>query len=456
MPLTYPSIQINTGSGYITFAGADVISATVVEEINLVSVELPISTLEFTVINKDPSFSIFNPDMYGALKEKLPIDVYEFLNDEYIYIGKFYLTTWKNKSNDKIEFAAVDIIGVLEDTEFDGVFWSEPVTLAQVMAQLFDPLGVEHEFIGDVASRTVSGWIQPSTYRYALQQICFATQTTASTARRNNLALESMSLPSKFHDYVIRKKDAKQNNVELLPITASIEIVSHNYSQDTETKVIFEKYLEVGNHKVVFDNPYFDIVIDGVGYVPAVLGSEDGSFYITTEDGNYLELGGDFTLGSNSVYFYMTEAGTVTITGKAWIDNKKAFSYNEPGTETKKNKKRYLISDATLVDITRAPEILEKLRDYYKLRYTQDLTILPSKIKAGDIVLSDSLNQERIIASMNKSVLNLSGGFLAKSTLFGVLPNYIPNLENPVRRPRTNVAICGAGATRNNKWRQYA
>lgn len=455
MPLTYPSIQINTGTGYITFAGTDVISAEVVEEINLISVELPISTLEFTVINKDPNFSIFNSDLSGALKEKLPIDVYEYMGGEYVYIGKFYLASWKNKSNNKIEFTATNIIGVLEDTEFDGVFWGEPVTLTQAMTQLFSPLGVDHEFIGDVGGRTISGWIRPSTYRHALQQICFAAQVTASTARRNNLALEAMTLPSKYRDYVITKKHAKQNDIDLLPVVGSIEIVSHNYTQSPDVQVIFEKYLEIGNHKVVFDAPYYDIVIDGVGYVPAILGTEDGAAYITTEDGNYLELGGAFTLGSNSVYFFMTEAGTVTITGKAWIDNKKAITYNEPGTEFSKNKKRYLVSDATLVDISRAPGILEKMRDYYQLRYTQDVTILPSTIKAGDIILSDSINQERIIAALSKSVLDLSGGFLSKSVLVGITPNYIPISDDPVRQPRTNVAVCGAGLTRNNKWRQY-
>lgn len=78
--ITYPSITIDLRDGtFLNFTRNEIASAEIVEEINPVAIELPISTLEFTVNNSDNSFSMFNPAIYGKLREKLPISVYEHL-----------------------------------------------------------------------------------------------------------------------------------------------------------------------------------------------------------------------------------------------------------------------------------------------------------------------------------------------------------------------------------------
>jgi hypothetical protein len=454
MTITYPSISINLGGGnFVNFTRQQIISASIVEDMNLVSVEMPISTLEFTAIIADGSFDMFDGAIYAKLKEKLPVSVYENIDSNSVFMGQYYLDTWQNKTDQLVEFTCLDIIGVLADTDFDGVFWDTPVTVSEAMNQLFSPLGVTYNLIGDAATRTISGWIPSGTFRDALQQICFAARVTARTARSVDLVIEIVQFPIAFRDYVVTREDAKQNYVEALAGVSRIEIISHNYSESGVLETIFDKYLEAGEHKIVFEKPYYGIVVDGAGYVEAVLGTEDGN-YIGTEDSNYLEAGGAFVFGSNSVFINLSTAGQIVITGYAWLDSKRSFVYSTG--ETSKSKKNYLITNATLVNADRAQSVLGALESYYNLRYLQEFVLLPSEMKISDIILSDTINSERIIGTIQRSEINLTGGFLSKSRLMGVLPSYVPPIENPTRIARTGIAVTNAGLTRNNKWRRYA
>lgn len=456
MTRTYPSITINFGDGsFVNFSRQQIINASVVEEVNLTSVELPISTLEFSVNDTNGVLNMFDGVLFTKLKEKLPIAVYEYVDEVSKFIGTYYLNTWKNLTPNKVEFTAIDIIGVLADTDFDGIFWDTPVTLSAAMNQIFAPLGIAYELESGVESRTISGWIPPSTYRDALHQICFAARCIVRTARSNKLVIETVRIPVAHRDYVITRSDAKQNAIEVIPPVARIEIVSHNYSASGVLETIFDKELGIGEHKVIFEKPYYGIVINGAGYVEAALGTESGD-YIGTEGEDYIEAGGEFTLGSNSVYFYMTEPGQVTITGYQWLDSKRSYVFNEANTENTKNKKNYLISDATLVNADRAQDVLDGLRDFYRLRYLQDITLLPSDMKVTDIILSDTINSERVIGTIQSSELKLTNGFISRSKLIGILPTYVQPIEDPTRYARTGIAVCGRNLTLNNKWRQYA
>lgn len=454
--ITYPTITINLGGGeFVSFSRDQVISADVVEEISPVAVEMPSSQLEFRIRNTDGAFSMFNGAIYARLKDKLPVTVYENMNDEPVMVGVYYLTEWRNVSDEEIEFTAVDIIGVFAEMDFDGIFWESAVTLSQAMAQIFSPLGTAYLVDDDAASATVSGWIPPSTYRDALQQICFAAGAMALTARTDKLIVKHAQIPYAIRDWVITKKDAAQTSIDVIAGVAQIELVTHNYSRSGKQETIFDEYLEAGSHKVVFDNPYYNIEVQGAGYVPRLLITSGGDYIITSGDDNIVA-GGEFTYGSNSVFIELESGSQITITGYAWLDSRRSIFYNSPDLNRSKKQKRYTISNATLVNANRAQSVLDSARDYYNLRYLQDITFLPSHIKPSDLVLSDTINAERVLGIVVKSSINLTGGFLSKSNLLGILPYYVKPENHPKRRPRTGVAITGADLTRNNKWRNYA
>jgi hypothetical protein len=77
MMITYPIIQIVIGEQTLEFSGEEVSYANLIEEINPISVEIPISAIEFNIISTDTSLSIFDGELFQLLSERLPVFVYE-------------------------------------------------------------------------------------------------------------------------------------------------------------------------------------------------------------------------------------------------------------------------------------------------------------------------------------------------------------------------------------------
>jgi hypothetical protein len=247
---------------------------------------------------------------------------------------------------------------------------------------------------------------------------------------------------------------AQDQSVGLRPLITSIELVSHNYSQGAELQTIFDEYLEAGSHKIIFEQPYYNIIVDGPGYTPQLLAREDGELFARA-DGENLEIGGEYNFGPNALYLEMQEAGQITITGYPWVDSKKAFRFTETGVTEHDNKNALKISDATLVSEDMAQTVLNQLRDYYRQRYIQDFDLFPTTVKIGDIILINSFFGKKLLGKVHEMELDLSGGYMAKTSIIGIEPDYVEPIENPIRTPRTGIALCGSELIRQNMFREY-
>ncbi len=452
---TYPVIQMTIGTTLMEFSNEQVIDAVIVEEVNVLGIELPASVLEFKIVLYDESFSMFSGEYYQQLKKRLPVMAYEMVNGESQFLGRFYLDEWKNTSEYEFEFRALDLVGVLGLLDYDGGFWSTATKMPVILAQVLNPISAAYTLDAALADVEVNGWIPPGNYREALQQICFAAGATVSTARSERILITPVYLPEVVYD--IRVKDEMrmmQQAVKLESPVTSIELIAHNYTQGTEEEEIFDEDLEAGSHKIVFEKPYYNISVNGPGYTPFVLATEGGD-YLTTEGGDYLEIGGEYVFGSNSLYLELSSAGHVTITGYPWVDSKRAFTFRETGILSSENNNPIKIESATMIGMANAQTVLDRLRDFYRQRYTQDITLLPSEVKAGEVILTNVFYGNLLLATVHKMDLNLTGGFIAKTSIRGISPEYVPPAEEPTRRPRTGVAVCGAEMIRQNMFRQY-
>jgi hypothetical protein len=448
MSITYPVIQLTIGGTVFEFSGTKVISANLIEEVNPISAEIPIGTIEFKILTLDESFSMFSGQYFQLLSERLPVLVYENIDGINSFIGKYYLEKWKNISEHEFEFKAVDIIGVMAATEYDGGFWSVPTTLETILVSVLNPINVLYSVDDSIKDVEISGWIPPSDYREALKQICFSAGAIATTARSQLLNILPITVPTVFYKSEIT--DANKGIVqplELLPLVTNIELVSHNYTQGEVLENIFEKYLEIGSHKIIFEKPYYNIVVNGPGYAPSLFAMEDDDYFVTEDDENF-EVGGEYIFGPNCLYLEMTTPGTITITGYPWLDSKRSFIFNETGVSEFANKNTLTISEATMVSADNAQIVLNNVRDYYRQRYFQNILLLPSAVKTSDIVFTSTLYQKKILATVQKMDMNLTGGYLSKVDILGIESiNY--------RRPRVGVALCGTDLTRQNAFRRY-
>jgi len=375
----------------LKFTKEQIISAVVVEEFNPITAELPISTLEFSIINNDDRLSMFSGEYYALLSERLPILVYERItegDDDPVerLIGKFYLDSWENVSESEFKFIAIDLVGVLETTTYDGNFWSEPTSTKEILEALLTSVNAPYSIASGIDEIEISGWNPPGTYRTALQQICFASGVCVSTSRSQKLNFSLVLLPSLLYDKRIydSQKLLKQP-ISLLPLVTSIELVAHNYSQDVTQETIFEAELEAGSHKIVFDKPYYDIIVEGGGYTPVLLAAEDETEIVTENEEN-IEAGGEFVFGANSLFLDLTEGGEVAVKGYPWKDNKKSFIFNESGITEFTKRLDLKIESATLINSTIAPTILSSLRDFYRIRYNYSFTGIPNDLELKTLI----------------------------------------------------------------------
>lgn len=480
MTVTKPSISLTVTTGdTMEFSGSEVISATVVREASPISAELPISTIECKVLNEDDTFSMFQGDRFQLLSERLPMVVYESINGVQQYLGKFYLLSWKNTSEKVYQFEGIDLLGILDATDFDGMFWENPTPVSVILSDILSPVSVGFDLDYTFDAVTLHGWAPPGNCRQALQQVLFAAGAAVSTAKSDKLDIAPLILPYNYKIFdpdmgnildpdsgVIRDDDPlagwtetyvfeiqspdyemildpdggtildgestamltiypsgklRDQPVDLLPVVTSIELVSHNYSESTVTDNIFDKYLEAGNHKIIFDKPYYvpSIVITGGGYTPAELVTEGGVLFVTEGD-ETIEAGGEYDIGPNSLRLSMDAPDTVTITGHSWLDSKKSYLFAESGLTQFVNKNALIVASATMVSSDNAEAVLARLRDYYRLRYKQNVKLLPSTLTVGDNVLNGTLYDKQIFGTITKMSMDLTAGFIATSDIVGM------------------------------------
>lgn len=419
---TYPVIDVTVAVGTVLrFEKTDVISATVTQEINPVSVELPISTLEFKVLNTYSQFTMFAGETYELLSQRLPVMVYESVGGSNHFIGKFYLQSWKNVSDTEIEFTAIDIIGVLAETDFDGYFFSTATTLPTVLSDIFVPADVDYTLDASLNAVELTGWIPPGNYREALQQICFASGAMAKTSESSTLDLVPVVIPATtYTDEILDTEKSMTQSVELLPLVTKIELVSHTYTQGADIEDIYEADLDPGTYKIVFENPYHTVIITGPGYTIWTLGLESGDDFVLEDGTTYLEVGGEYVLGPNALYLDVTASGTVTITGYQWLDSKRSFIFNESVSAEFQNKNTKTISDATLISLDNAQAVLDQLRDYYRLRYKQSMRLFDSTRDVNTIVLTSTVQSKQVIGTILRRNLSLTSGNLSDIEMLGL------------------------------------
>lgn len=635
MTSTYPKIEMVLDVTTLTFEQEEVISASVVEEVHPISTQIPIGKLEFRVISYDDDFSMFSGSYLDLLADRPPVTAYEVVDSVEKLLGKFYLDDWENISENEYSFEAMDIIGVLDKTPFEGIFYSALTSVTTILAEILGGIDVTYDLDSYIGAKTLKGWIPPGTYRTALQQICFAAGAVAVAARDEDIQIvrekisdyyaifddfgtDYMKIPAYspvgndftieiltrvnsyqswgrmleyddgnpeilfylhttnkefnweieddssvaagstfgaggditdelFHhfaltvnkttdkgigyldlvagseidlsglgnititndgvigcnvslgggtkedvvyiriwsdvrtheelvlnayrrtpldetglernhtfreldetdfksgedgtfngtitfgrtpgEYVLPTYDSEvedtektsENPVKLKPLVTSIELVSHNYSQSTELLDIYEEDLDEGPHKIIFDQPLYGIVISGPGYVPASLVLEDDLTFLVTEDGIYeIEVGGAYAFGSNSVSLQVSApGGTVTITGYPYVDSQRAFTFYETGILPTTDLNALDIPSATLISPENVEEILDLLRDYYQIRYEQQMTLFPTTIKPNDVIQTSTLHSNEIAGVVEKMELDLTRGYLARTRMIG-------------------------------------
>lgn len=407
------TVTVEFGSEPTTFTGAEIKSARIVEQIDPVSVELPINTLELRLFSAAGDFSIIDPSgFYANLKYKEPLDVYENFGAGNVFMGRFYLDKWESISENEAVFEASDAIGVLESKTCLG--WEIPngfLDTDVIIDRIETETGLTITLDASLAGISISGWVPVTTYREALKQFCFLMRAHATCARSSVITIVPMEILWAYstYDHVITAAQKGLGQpLKLLPFVTSVEVDSHFHTTDFVNKQVFSGELSAGTHRVIFDTPKRcnSATITGATDVTAI------------DAVNYIDLS-------------VPTTGTVTLEVADFVDSIKTVSVSgtvPAGTQPNiiKIADAFMVSGNPLTD-TRPENVAQWVYDYYQRRYLQKAKFYGLQVVTGDSVLI-AAQSGWIGGIIERMEIDLAGGFVSQVEIVGIVTSTCTNI----------------------------
>ena len=177
-PIRYLKVQQIEYGSIRTFEEEDLRKVNVLEEISLISEEITINTLNFTLDNKDNIDFIF--------QKKQPLTVQYGSN----LMGTFFIESSKRVSKTVYEIEASDYLGLLDKSYFEGGTYTNK-TASSLIAYIMG--NIPYELDSTLGAKTLSGTLERCTKREALLQVIFAICGVVSTARSDKVRIYSLS-----------------------------------------------------------------------------------------------------------------------------------------------------------------------------------------------------------------------------------------------------------------------
>ena len=201
-------------------------SSSIVRESNLISAEIPASTLDVTIDDQS------NIDFLFQLKQ--PIEAF---NDN-ISLGAFYIKEHKRNGKSVYSLNCHDAWGVLDESGFDGGVY-ENASAFGILESIVDPEFIL-SFADGLEDKQLTGVIQPCTRREAAQQVLFAVGW--ATATDDGAEIKVFSLPDNLVD-VGENRTYSGASSEISAITTEVKVAAHKYTESSNGNI------EIGGKK---------------------------------------------------------------------------------------------------------------------------------------------------------------------------------------------------------------
>lgn len=177
-PYRFLKLQAIVYGAIRVFTEDDLRNVSILEEVSLISEEISINSLNFTLDNKD--------DIEFIFQKKQPLTV-EY-GDE--LMGTFFIDNAKRKSKSVYEIEATDYIGLLDKDYFSGGTYTN-VLVSTLIASIMG--SIPYELEAKLGAKTLSGTLERCTRREALLQVLFAICGVVNTARTDKVRLYSLN-----------------------------------------------------------------------------------------------------------------------------------------------------------------------------------------------------------------------------------------------------------------------
>lgn len=303
-------------------------------------------------------------------------------------MGTFYLDKWENVEKKTMKIVAIDLIGVIDKTDFIGNIYFN-VLFEDIVKEIMTSAGVEPEdytIQDNLKGIVMSGHIPVCSHRQALQQVLFAVGACADCSRSDKIKIfaPNQELVSMIQNTNIFQKTTKIKQNDLV---TSVEVLSHNYTQGTEVEEIYKGDLDPGQSKILFSEPVFGLTITG---------------------GTIIE--------SNCNYAIVncTTASSIVISGKKYLDNTILYNANVV-LDAQQKEMKLTIDNAYFVNKSVATQVAERILNYYQKTYTAAFDYLIQNEKVGDYSQIDTEYEQKLVGNITHLDIDLLGGWITNT-----------------------------------------
>ena len=183
-----------------TYENNELISMSLVEELDTLSNEVIANEFKFSIENKDKRFNILNPTgIYPFLQRKQKILAYNGLKRaddiiEYVPLGIFYLTEWKSETGTFVTtFVARDILDVLNQSDFVEKSYTA-TSLYDIAVDVLGDVGItDYSIDTALQSIIVTATLPTATHKEQLQTIALAGQSVCYVNRYGTIIIKQLN-----------------------------------------------------------------------------------------------------------------------------------------------------------------------------------------------------------------------------------------------------------------------
>ena len=363
--------------GYGTYlCGDELRNVSVIQELDPISSEIAINTVDFTLDSKS--------DMEYSFQSKQPLNVY--FNGE--MIATTFVKTSKRQSKYRWDVSSEDYIGQLDKITFLGGMYSSK-NAKTLLEDMLAKAKVPYSISDALNNKTVTGYIPVCTCREALMQICFAIGAVADTSCSDVLKVYVLS--DDITQNISLERIRQGQNFDDGERVTEVRLTQHAYKQTTETAEAYNAANSgTGNNMLVtFSEPLHTLSVS------------NGTIH-----------------SSGANYAIITANSGCILTGKKYEDNTVVHSKRNPVVSASDLENVTEISNATLVSADNASAVLQRCYNYLIKVNKVNLSVVEKKddtaVNVGDTVTASTEYLGTLTGRVISSRFNLNGGIIVK------------------------------------------
>lgn len=322
------------------FTNDELMNVKVAEEVNLVSSELSVNNMNFTLVSEDPIAFLF--------QKKQPLELY--YNSK--LIGVFFIDKARQKAETTWDITTSDYIGVLTKASYNGGLFDGELA-SVIIKDILDTCHVPYLLnVDSFVDIPLYGYLPIGTAREALQQVLFACSATADTSRSS--VIDIYKMPTIIEG--VYSKIMENSTFDQEEKVTEVKLVVHEYVKKSEVEEIAKGSM-TGTVEITFSRAYAELSLTGGKIV------KNGSNYAI------IEVSGDYVLS-----------------GYGYDDNTTIINKKNPTTAANELQNIMEVSSATLVSKHNAESVLNTLYNYFIRTSIANVKIVSDDLSVGNLI----------------------------------------------------------------------